>query len=327
MSSYPVLSIVVAVYNGEKFLSHFFDNLLAQSCNNFEVIVVNDGSKNNNEEIISQYRKKFNHFKLLSQKNQGVSVARNNGMKQAIGQYITFPDIDDKISPKMYERLLKIALEGDLDVAICNGTYVYLNNNISKAIFPLHKVPSTSVISGPKWLEIGLSSRKFLHVTWLNIYRLSLIKQHNFLFEPKLHHQDIPWTTELLLVAKRVQFINEQYYEYLIHNQSISHSLTGDKRAIRKIYTYLKIIDMLLDIYKRYPKQVKQSPACLWQIGKEGLGVVQAILSIKSPEIQRNMSRFFFEQGYWNIIWSHATTIMLKWRLIRRYFHLKAIIK
>ncbi|QLR05371.1 glycosyltransferase [Providencia rettgeri] len=326
MSLQPVLSIVVAVYNGEKFLPHFFDSLIAQKLENWELIVVNDGSKDDSESVILQYEDKFENFKVLTQENGGVSVARNTGMAVATGKYITFPDIDDEIDARMYGRLLEIALAGDLDVATCNGTYVYTNGDAPKAIFPPNKVPSTGVITGPQWLQIGLSSRKFLHVTWLNLYRLSLIREHNFTFEPRLHHQDIPWTTEMLLVAKRVQFINEQYYEYLIHNQSVSHSLTGDERSVRKINTYLKILDMLMDIYKRHPEEVKQAPACLWQVGKEGLGVVLALLAIKSPETQKQMVQLFFDKGYWDIVWKHATTLKLKWRLIRRYSKLKAII-
>lgn len=326
MSFQPVLSIVVAVYNGEKFLPHFFDSLIAQKLENWELIIVNDGSKDDSESVIRQYEDKFENIKVLAQENQGVSVARNTGMAVATGQYITFPDIDDEIDARMYGRLLEIALAGDLDVATCNGTYVYTNGDAPKAIFPPNKVPSTGVITGPQWLQIGLSSRKFLHVTWLNLYRLSLIREHNFTFEPRLHHQDIPWTTEMLLVAKRVQFINEQYYEYLIHNQSVSHSLTGDERSVRKINTYLKILDVLMDIYKRHPEEVKQAPACLWQVGKEGLGVVLALLAIKSPETQKQMVQLFFDKGYWDIVWKHATTLKLKWRLIRRYSKLKAII-
>jgi len=95
MSSQPVLSIVVAVYNGEKFLPQFFDSLLAQNLENWELIVVNDGSKDNSEGIIKEYEDKFSQLKILSQENQGVSVARNTGMVEATGKYITFPDIDD----------------------------------------------------------------------------------------------------------------------------------------------------------------------------------------------------------------------------------------
>ena len=327
MPSQPVLSIVAAVYNGEKFLAPFFDSLLAQQLENWELILVNDGSTDNTNTIIEQYADKFNHIKVIHQENQGVSVARNSGMVEAIGRYITFPDIDDVIHPGMYNRLLEIALAGELDVATCNGTYVYTNGEASKPIFPPNRVPSTGVMSGAAWLQMGLSSKKFLHVTWLNLYKLDFIRQNQFTFEPKLHHQDIPWTTEVLLAAKRVQFINEQFYDYLIHNQSVSHSLQGDERRIRKINTYLKIIDMLLDIYRRYPAEVKQAPACLWQIGKEGLGVILSIMSIESPETKRQMATLFFEKGYWGVVWSHATSIKLRWRLIRRYSRLKALTK
>ncbi|SUC25695.1 Poly-beta-1,6-N-acetyl-D-glucosamine synthase [Providencia rustigianii] len=156
MSSQPVLSIVVAVYNGEKFLPHFFDSLIAQKLENWELIVVNDGSKDDSEGVIRQYEDKFENIKVLFQENQGVSVARNTGMVEATGKYITFPDIDDEINPKMYGRLLEIALEGDLDVATCNGTYVYTNGDAPKAIFPPNKVPSTGVITGPQWLQMGV---------------------------------------------------------------------------------------------------------------------------------------------------------------------------
>ncbi|KGI83554.1 glycosyl transferase, partial [Exiguobacterium mexicanum] len=77
MSSQPVLSIVVAVYNGEKFLPQFFESLIAQKLENWELIVVNDGSKDDSESVINAYADKFACFKVLSQENQGVSVARN----------------------------------------------------------------------------------------------------------------------------------------------------------------------------------------------------------------------------------------------------------
>ena len=91
MSSQPVLSIVVAVYNGEKFLPQFFDSLIAQKLENWELIVVNDGSKDKSEDIIKSYADKFVHLKVLYQENQGVSVARNTGMVEATGKYITYP--------------------------------------------------------------------------------------------------------------------------------------------------------------------------------------------------------------------------------------------
>ena len=81
------------------------------------------------------------------------------------GQYITFPDIDDVIHPQMYGRLLEIALAGKLDVATCNGTYVYEDGREPRPIFPPDRLRSTGVLSGPDWLKRALNSRKFLHVT------------------------------------------------------------------------------------------------------------------------------------------------------------------
>lgn len=327
MLAEPMLSIVVAIFNGEPFLPKFFNCLEQQKLENWELILVNDGSTDNSALLLEECRERFPNTKILHQENLGVSVARNIGMNMATGKYIAFPDIDDIIHEGMYNRLLTLAKLGNLDVAMCNGTYVYMDGSPSKLIFPLKKVPSTGIISGIEWLQKGLSSGKFLHVTWLNIYKLSFIREHQYQFEPQLHHQDIPWTTEILLNAKRVQFINESYYDYFIHSKSVSHSLCGDALRVRKVNTYLKIIDMLMDIYKKYPNAVNQTPAYWWQIGKEGFGVVLSIQAIESPKIKYEMVKRFFDEGYWQITWQNATTLKLKWRLSRRYLKLKSLLK
>ncbi|HGJ5876055.1 MAG TPA: hypothetical protein ACHBX0_06235 [Arsenophonus sp.] len=86
--------------------------------------------------------------------------------------------------------------------------------------------------------------------------------------------------------------------------------------------TYLKIIDMLMDIYQKYPNAVNQTSANWWQIGKEGFGVVLSIQAIKSLEIKYEMVKCFFDERYWRITWQHVTTLKLKWRLGRCYLPL-----
>lgn len=183
-SSRPLLSIVVAVYNGEKFLPQFFDCLLKQTLPAWELILVNDGSKDNTDAVLREWQDKFPSVTILEQANQGVSVARNTGFAVAKGQYITFPDIDDVIHPQMYGRLLEIALAGKLDVATCNGTYVYEDGREPRPIFPPDRLRSTGVLSGPDWLKRALNSRKFLHVTWLNLYRTDFLREQGYYFEP-----------------------------------------------------------------------------------------------------------------------------------------------
>nr|VXZ90852.1 putative glycosyl transferase [Klebsiella pneumoniae] len=104
---------------------------------------------------------------MLEQENRGVSVARNTGLAAASGKYLAFPDIDDKLYPGMYRTLLEMAEKEHLDIATCNGTYVYEKRRESHPIFPLDRLPSTDVLPGHVWLKQALDSRKFLHVTGL----------------------------------------------------------------------------------------------------------------------------------------------------------------
>ena len=114
MSDKPLLSLVVAVYNGEKFLNAFFDSIKAQHLDSLELVVVNDGSSDSSSTIIAQYASEFPFYKVIDQANQGVSAARNSGLAVATGEYVAFPDIDDVIYPGMYPRLLEMAKKNDL---------------------------------------------------------------------------------------------------------------------------------------------------------------------------------------------------------------------
>jgi heptose III glucuronosyltransferase len=323
MSEQPLLSLVVAVYNGEKFLSAFFDSIKNQHLDSLEMILVNDGSTDSSAEILERYASEFTNYRVIEQTNQGVSAARNAGLAVATGQYLAFPDIDDVIYPGMYPRLLEIATQNQLDVATCNGTYVYDDGRPSKKIFPSDKLASTGVLEGTTWLQQALASRKFLHVTWLNIYRHAFIKEQGFSFEHGLRHQDIPWTTEVLLTAKRVQYIDETYYDYLIHSASVSHTPGTDDTRIRNSQHYMKILEMLNDINHRYPHQVARVPACQWQIAKEGLGILHSINNIADPKKRKMITQELFDRGIWKMIWNNARGLRQHWRLGRRYFRLK----
>ncbi|ROW61082.1 glycosyltransferase [Cronobacter malonaticus] len=323
MNSTPLLSIVAGVYNGEKFLNAFFEYLQQQELKSAEIIMVNDGSTDNSASILAAWQSRFDNFRIIEQSNQGVSAARNTGMAVATGKYIAFPDIDDKIYPGMYNTLLNLAEENHLDVATCNGRYVYENKRESHPIFPPEKLASTPVLPGHVWLQKALDSRKFLHVTWLNIYRLEFIRQRHLSFEPGLRHQDIPWTTEVLLAAERVQYTAQQFYDYYIHSESVSHKPDTDDTLIRSAHHYMKILEMLDAINQRYADKTRNIRACRWQIAKEGLGIIHTIDEMKDPQKQKGLIQEFFDRGIWQLIWRNAHDLRLRWRLGRRYFRLK----
>ncbi|WP_374255372.1 glycosyltransferase [Yokenella regensburgei] len=326
MNNTPLLSIVAAVYNGEKFLDSFFVNIEEQQLDNVEIIMVNDGSTDSTAAILEKWKATFSGLKVVNQSNQGVSAARNSGLVLATGKYLTFPDIDDKLYPGMYQTLLEMAEKGNLDVATCNGRYVYEDNRPAQPIFPLDRLSSTEVMPGHLWLKKALDSRKFLHVTWLNIYRSAFIAEHGFSFEPGLRHQDIPWTTEVLLAAERVQYTNKQFYDYYIHSESVSHKPDTDDTLIRSAHHYMKILEMLEAINQRYADKTRNIKACHWQIAKEGLGIIHTIDEMKDRTKQQGLIREFFERGIWQLIWKNAHDLRLRWRLGRRYFRLKKML-
>lgn len=327
MSGRPQLSLIIAVYNGEKFLSAFFDSIKNQNLKSLEMIVVDDGSTDNSIDITHRYADEFELFRVIEQENGGVSAARNTGLVVATGEYVAFPDIDDVIYSGMYPRLLDIATQGNLDVATCNGNYIYDDGRPTRKIFPSDRLSTTDVIDGPTWLNRALESRKFLHVTWLNIYRHDFIKTYGFSFEPGLRHQDIPWTTEVLLAAKRVQYIDETYYDYLIHSASVSHTPGTDSTRMRSARHYMKILEMLDAINQRFPEEVKRVPGCHWQIAKEGLGILHSINNITDVSMKREITQELFDRGIWAMIWKNARGFKLRWRLGRRYYPLKKLIK
>lgn len=229
-------------------------------------------------------------------------VARNTGLAAASGKYLAFPDIDDKLYPGMYRTLLEMAEKEHLDIATCNGTYVY---SAARATRSSHWIacPRRVCCRAMSGLSQALDSRKFLHVTWLNIYRHDFIRQHHFHFEPGLRHQDIPWTTEALLAAERVQYTSQQFYDYYIHSESVSHKPDNDDTLMRSARHYMKILEMLEAINQRYPDKVRHIAACRWQIAKEGLGIIHTFDSMKDESKKHVIINEFFDRGIWRLIW------------------------
>lgn len=273
----PVLSIITPMYNAGEMLEDFMQSLLVQTLTDLEIIIVNDGSTDGSGERADAYAQQHPHIKVIHQSNGGVSRARNAGLAAARGKYVTFPDADDTMNPAMYQTLVEMAERDNLDAAQCNAEWFFKTNQEIKPLIPLDRLTSTEVLSGPQWLNKALKTRRYLHVVWLGIYRRALIEQHQLSFEPGLHHQDIPWTTEFMLNAQRVRYTDQVLYRYYMHNSSISNrKRTGEKNVAYQRH-YLKIAQMLEEINTRYQHKVAIYPAFHYQITHEALSVCHSI--------------------------------------------------
>jgi len=276
-TSAPLLSAIVPMYNAGTSFQAFIDSALAQKLSSLEIIIVNDGSTDESAQLAHRYASEHQQITVIDQANGGVSRARNAGLAIARGKYVTFPDADDTLAPEMYSTLTAMAEQDDLDVAQCNAERVFWGSGRAKTLIPTDRLQSTPVLSGAEWLNKALSTNRYLHVVWLGIYRRSLINELNLLFEPGLHHQDIPWTTELMLNARRVRYTEQVFYRYYVHDQSISNRKRVGMANAEYQRHYLKIARMLDEINLRYRNKVKIGPAIYRQVTKEALTVCHAL--------------------------------------------------
>ena len=116
----PQISVIVPIYNVEKYLAKCIDSIINQTLTNIEIILVNDGSTDNSRKIIDKYDKKDSRIKVIHKKNGGQGSARNAGLDIAKGEYIGFVDSDDWIDSNMYENLYNAAISNNADIVVCN---------------------------------------------------------------------------------------------------------------------------------------------------------------------------------------------------------------
>ena len=176
------ISVIIPVYNVEKYLSKCLDSVVNQTLKDIEIIVVNDGSPDNSQKIIDDYTKKYKNIKSFVKKNGGLSDARNFGIKKASGKYIAFLDSDDYVTEDMYEKMYKKAISHNFDIVVCDLNYVY-DDRIVKAYSNI-KDDTTNIknvminIYPAAWNKIfkrelfdkGIEFKKMFVLKMLNLY-------------------------------------------------------------------------------------------------------------------------------------------------------------
>ena len=133
------VSVIVPVYNVEKYLERCLLSLVNQSLQDIEIIVVNDGSPDNSQTIIDKFASEYKNVKSYIKENGGLSDARNYGTKKAVGEYIAFVDSDDYVSEQMYEQMYQKAKEGDFDLVVCDLNYIYPDKIINIIIYLIRR--------------------------------------------------------------------------------------------------------------------------------------------------------------------------------------------
>ena len=223
------ISVIVPVYKVEKYLNKCVDSILVQTYDNFELILVDDGSPDNCGQICDEYAQKDSRVKVIHKENGGLSSARNAGLDVATGDYIGFVDSDDYISPVMYEKLLKASDENDADLVICGVEKV---DEYGNAITDQCNELASGVISKKEAFNIW-----FCVTVWNRIYKANVFKNIRFPLG-KLHEDE--FVAHLVYEnSSKIYFIPDKLYFYLQRTDSIMGA-TEDVRHLDAVEAFLK---------------------------------------------------------------------------------------
>ena len=175
------ISIIIPVYNAEKYLSACLDSVLQQTLQEIEIICVNDGSKDNSLAILQQYQSIDSRIVLINQHNQGVSVARNKGLEIARGEFVGFVDADDTINPDMYQTLYLAAKEFDVDVVISHF-FKEQDGHVIKSSLPFSENKKLDKDYISQNIIPYMISQDGLNNVWNKLYRKILIDTYKIVF-------------------------------------------------------------------------------------------------------------------------------------------------
>ena len=211
-----LVSIVIPTYNASSTIDRCINSVINQTYKNIEIIIINDGSTDYTEKIVSEYIKKDNRIKLINIKNNGVSNARNTGIKYSQGKYIIFVDSDDYISKSMIEILVKARLKYNT-LAVCN--YEIFGKNMEKVEDICNDI-NTDVLSINDNFYKLFYEKNALKTPWGKIYDSKIIKDNNINFDTDISlGEDFIFNLIYIKFVKKICYIENQLYYYFRDNE------------------------------------------------------------------------------------------------------------
>lgn len=251
--SNPAISLVIPVYNVEKYLQKALKSVQNQTFKNFEVIIVDDGSTDQSIDIIKEFCQNNENFIFITQENKGPGAARNKALKMCRGDYIGFMDSDDYLEPEFLESLYNAAIENDADIACCNFNLYYPENDM-KIYMPFTSFPG--VYSKTKALRKLILDLGIHYFVWNKLSKKELFLNNNLTFDD-MYFEDISTSPKLFYYADKIVLLGKSLYNYTSRGTSILHSMNTVK--INDFIKSLGVIRNFLEnekVYKDYNNHI-----------------------------------------------------------------------
>lgn len=240
----PKISVIVPMYNVEKYLAKCLDSLVNQTMQDIEFIIVNDGSTDNSKYIAKQYLEKYpEKIKYLEKENGGLSDARNFGLKYAKGEYIAFLDSDDYVEKEMYKNMYEIAKKENSDMVECNFIWEYPNKKRDDI--------------GNYYTNKNEAIVKARVVAWNKLIKRQKIEEANIEFPKGLRYEDVEFFYKLVPYLDKISFDANCYIHYIQRETSISNTQNIKTKDIFEVLENVISYYKEKNIYEKYKDELE----------------------------------------------------------------------
>ena len=236
-SVYPVVSIIVPVYNTEPYLEECLDSIVNQTYRSIEIILVNDGSTDCSPEIMASFAHRDQRITTLTQPNRGVSAARNAALSVAKGEYVLFVDSDDTIRNDTVEILCQEAISTNSDIVIGNMCFCYPDGQQSFFFKRLATLSKQHPLSGAQCFSELIEAHIFPPMVVFYFTKRTFIQKYQIFFEEGIVHEDELWCVKALVYAPKASVMNFFHYYYRLRQGSVMRSDNMEYR----LYSFFRV--------------------------------------------------------------------------------------
>ena len=246
----PKISIIIPVYNVEKYVGKCLSSLVDQTFTDFEIITVNDGSKDDSLDILRRFEERYDFVKVIDQKNGGIANARNNGLAAARGDYVGFVDSDDYVGPTYLEELYNACVDTGSDISCCYYYFHFVENNF------LFEYPfrCRGIFKPEEAMKKLLRDVQIQSLVWNKMYKRSLFTDYDIKF-PTMCFEDMAIANKVFANANQVVVLDRPLYYYNQHPSSTLATMNADK--INDFIRAIAMVRISLEkngLYEKYKK-------------------------------------------------------------------------
>ena len=249
-----LITVMIPAYNAQKYIGRCIESLLKQTYKEIEILIVNDGSKDDTQSICEDYSQKDSRVRLVNQENGGEGAARNTGLREAKGKYLTFVDADDYVKEDFIERLHTNLVKNDAGLAICGFTELREDTILNETSGDI------SIMNQEAGMEMLLREDSFKGYVWNKIFDLDIIRQNKLSFDVSLAvWTDVLFVFQYMRHVEKIIFDPTPEYYYIYLETSVSHGGGNNVIAVDKSYSAIRAKEQMVDfIPENYLKVRRQ---------------------------------------------------------------------